>query len=112
MIRKRGPHVCRHCNEHSAKCWCFEKKFRRSLLSPELENKRGIDQSHSQARSAEILVPPWSMGKAATYITVVHPCMFNIWLKRKCGLCNSWMEDVNMAMYDPSVRNLGESPRE
>ena len=64
MIRKCGPHACRHYNEHSARC-LFRLFFRRALLSQEW--KLGMAQSHFQAHSAETLVPPWSMGKAAIY---------------------------------------------
>ena len=50
----------------------FETLFRHALLSPELEKGRGMeDHSHSQTRPADILVPSWSMGKAAT-CDVIH----------------------------------------
>ena len=83
----------------------FEFVFCRALLSPELENGNGMVQSHSQARPAEILVPPWSMGKAAMYDIV----QAQIWAlqqlhrRRKLGYVwskcrelgwESWMEET------------------
>lgn len=47
--------------------------FCHALLSPELEKGSRMDQSHSQTRLADIVVPSWSMGEAAACdVTFVH----------------------------------------
>jgi hypothetical protein len=68
---KRGADVCHHHNRLRDK---VHDMCRRALLNPMLEQGAGLGHMGLLTRPADILIPVWSLDRAAAIdLTVVHP---------------------------------------
>ena len=93
-LEKLGHHAttCKQGPRRNNTLWDTRFNFLRcTLLSPELEKGSSLDHLLSQTCPADILIPSWSMGKAAACdVTVVHPfnlSMYDSWSKHNSELC-------------------------